>query len=763
MTDVSRHGLGGPDHFQQAVIGSGPTNLLVRSCAGSGKSTTLAARAANLISHGVSPERILVLTFSVRSKEDLEAKMRLVLLGGGTAPRVRTHHAHALSILRAAGCSARVVDAAEQRKIMKKALGVDGAPRDQVREAVRSGLTAVARSKGSQSVPPAGSREYTLLEAYQSALRAAGAMDFEDMILLAAQALRQVGPSIEPHHEHLLLDEAQDTSESQFNLLKLLAPRGQVAVTAVGDADQTIYSFRGSRPDVLARIGSWWQCQTLVLPTNYRCGGAVVEAARSLIEASSLRDDAPPLLAARNLAHLGSVVVHEHATRDEERRRLADELRSLQLAAQSDSSRWPTGGVAVLCRTRAQVAEMTNALKDASVRTASPKAVGDSSNSTARQRSLDVLSYVRLCLTPEDDDAFETAMQLPPRSGWSPNGSCFAYLKTVQRFMPAKTTNGGNGGARPGLLAAAHAAASRGFPSVSGLGGGVDSAQSLTRPQQSSLRGFLELLKETRERAARTSPVLLLEWLIERTKLGEHLDRARKNRKKLDKAFTVKVPGEPMSGRGGGAADSSEEDDDDDDDEEDQDGGGVPTFAHHHQPSPHLSSAKHALSDAFHAGPTASPATTSSTANAAITSLLRMARQINSSVLSAASPPPHPSHESGVSGGKQAYDNLSAFTDELLMASHEAAAAETSSGKQSTSTAVLCTTLHQAKGLEYDLVYLPYMTEGSVPLLPRGIQPNTLEYIEHIEEERRLCYVGYTRADPPAKHGWLNCWLDMKT
>jgi len=192
--------------------------------------------------------------------------------------------------------------------------------------------------------------------------------------------------------------------------------------------------------------------------------------------------------------------------------------------------------------------------------------------------------------------------------------------------------------------------------------------------------------------------------------------------------------------------DSSEEDDDDDDDEEDQDGGGVPTFAHHHQPSPHLSSAKHALSDAFHAGPTASNAATSSTANAAITSLLRMARQINSSVLSAAAPPPHPSHESGVSGGKQAYDNLSAFTDELLMASHEAAAAETSSGKQSTSTAVLCTTLHQAKGLEYDLVYLPYMTEGSVPLLPRGIQPNTLEYIEHIEEERRLCYVGYTRA-----------------
>ena len=624
MTDVSRHGLGGPDHFQQAVIGSGPTNLLVRSCAGSGKSTTLAARAANLISHGVSPERILVLTFSVRSKEDLEAKMRLVLSGsgGGTAPRVRTHHAHALSILRAAGCSARVVDAAEQRKIMKKALGVDGAPRDQVREAVRSGLTAVARSKGSQSVPPAGSREYTLLEAYQSALRAAGAMDFEDMILLAAQALRQAGPSIEPHHEHLLLDEAQDTSESQFNLLKLLAPRGQVAVTAVGDADQTIYSFRGSRPDVLARIGSWWQCQTLVLPTNYRCGGAVVEAARSLIEASSLRDDAPPLLAARNLAHLGSVVVHEHATRDEERRRLADELRSLQLAAQSDSSRWPTGGVAVLCRTRAQVAEMTNALKDASVRTASPKAVGDSSNSTARQRSLDVLSYVRLCLTPEDDDAFETAMQLPPRSGWSPNGSCFAYLKTVQRFMPAKTTNGGNGGARPGLLAAAHAAASRGFPSVSGLGGGVDSA--LTRPQQSSLRG------RASQGDALGGACRLLEWLIERTQASISTERAR-----IARSWTRRSRSRcqaAMSGRGGRWIAARRTDDDDEEE-------GWRRRSDVCSPPPAVASPqqRQACSERrLPRGPHARHLLDRQRASP------RMARQINSSVLSAAAPPPHP-------------------------------------------------------------------------------------------------------------------------
>ena len=95
--------VAGLDLFQSAVVSSpASTSVVVRSCAGSGKSTTLAVRAGELLARGLPPERLLVLTFSVRSKDDLHAKM-LKLCPGARLPRVQTHHAHALLIARSAG------------------------------------------------------------------------------------------------------------------------------------------------------------------------------------------------------------------------------------------------------------------------------------------------------------------------------------------------------------------------------------------------------------------------------------------------------------------------------------------------------------------------------------------------------------------------------------------------------------------------------------------------------------------------------------
>ena len=234
------------DEFQGAVVSSpADRSILVRSCAGSGKSTTLAARAASLVGHGVAPDRILALTFSLRAKEDLEDKMKRALNGTPCPPRVMTHHAKALSILRAAGCTARVLEAGEQRQMLRKAANACAGrslSREALREAVRAGLPLIARHKGAGTAPPAGSSERALLEAYQHACRASGVVDFEDMILLAAQALRQTGCPAALSFDHLLLDEAQDTSDSQFAMLQLLAPRDHVSVTAVGDADQVIYA-----------------------------------------------------------------------------------------------------------------------------------------------------------------------------------------------------------------------------------------------------------------------------------------------------------------------------------------------------------------------------------------------------------------------------------------------------------------------------------------------------------------------------------------
>ena len=92
---------------------------------------------------------------------------------------------------------------------------------------------------------------------------------------------------------------------------------------------------------------------------------------------------------------------------------------------------------------------------------------------------------------------------------------------------------------------------------------------------------------------------------------------------------------------------------------------------------------------------------------------------------------------------------LGRFLDEMAIESHEAeqgGGGDSGGGSGTCAGAVLVTTIHQAKGLEWEEVYMPGMTEGSLPLRPASLLPNSLEEVEHIEEERRLAYVGFTRA-----------------
>ena len=108
------HGAAALDQHQRAVVAAQHQSILVRSCAGSGKSTTLAVRAGALIAQGVPADDIVLLTFSVRSKLDLEQKLQRLLPSSSALPAVWTHHAKALQILRAAGCTSRVIEAGAQ-------------------------------------------------------------------------------------------------------------------------------------------------------------------------------------------------------------------------------------------------------------------------------------------------------------------------------------------------------------------------------------------------------------------------------------------------------------------------------------------------------------------------------------------------------------------------------------------------------------------------------------------------------------------------
>ena len=234
------------DAQQQDCVKAPPNDsIVIRACPGSGKSTTIAHRCAELVNHGIPPNRILVLTFSKASRDDLAAK--LAHIGGGGMPSVTTHHAFALSLLRRLpGPHSRsvVVEARAAKKLLRECLP-DVADPVAARRSLKRALALIAKAKscGEAVVAKTDPDAVTLLRSYDEELRRRGLIDFEDMINLTADAIRNGevanGQHFQPSHTHLLLDEAQDTSTAQLALLQAMAPVGSLALTVVGDADQT--------------------------------------------------------------------------------------------------------------------------------------------------------------------------------------------------------------------------------------------------------------------------------------------------------------------------------------------------------------------------------------------------------------------------------------------------------------------------------------------------------------------------------------------
>ncbi|MCI8405893.1 MAG: ATP-dependent helicase [Oscillospiraceae bacterium] len=279
---------------------AGEDHILLLAVPGSGKTTVLTTRIARLMEEGVPPERILTLTFSRDTAQDMKRRYQ-ALFGGRfpeSAPAFSTIHSFCFSVLscyakalrrtmpqlieRTPGFRLRIL-----RDVARQETGAY--PPDDALEELERALSRVKNAM----LPPEKEEIPSFPEIYRSyeaRKRAQGLMDFDDMLSLALEVLRRF-PAIEDRfqrrYSHIHVDEAQDTSPLQHRILERLTA---ASVFMVGDEDQSIYSFRGARPEELLSFQERYPgARVLKLEENFRSGPELVERADRFIRQNRQR------------------------------------------------------------------------------------------------------------------------------------------------------------------------------------------------------------------------------------------------------------------------------------------------------------------------------------------------------------------------------------------------------------------------------------------------------------------------------------------
>jgi len=394
--------------------------LLVIAGAGSGKTRVITRKIAYLIGgRGLPARTICALTFT--NKAAREMKDRVGRLLKGSAARgltVSTFHTFGLGLLRreteAAGLRPgfSLLDPQDGEGLLKAHLeGADLAG------AVTPGaaLARISRWKN-DLIDPARAASLAdddfdaglarLYAEYERTLRAYNAVDFDDLIGLPVRLLREhtaVRENWQQRIRHLLVDEYQDTNGAQYELVRLLVgPRG--AFTVVGDDDQSIYAWRGARPENLARLrDDYPTLKVVMLEQNYRSSARILSLANGLIGHN------PHLFDKRLWCELGPgeparVLICRDETHEAER--VAGELLHGHV---TKGRRY--GDCAILYRGNHQARPFEKALRAMSI----PYFLSGGTSFFARTEVKDVMGYLRLLANPADDAAFLRVVNVPRR------------------------------------------------------------------------------------------------------------------------------------------------------------------------------------------------------------------------------------------------------------------------------------------------------------------------------------------------------------
>ena len=417
LTDIYLENLN-PRQKKAVLHKTGPA--VVFAGAGSGKTRVITTRIAHLIHTGTKPSKILAVTFTNRAAAEMRERVEK-LTPYAHACTISTFHAACARWLRefadelGFGADFMIYDDSDMKSALKKILKDTAATVDLshmvdemkhfISQAKTRGWLPVDVEKNQQRyshlIPAGGVAVY---KKYQETLANSNAMDFNDLLLNVLLLLRKndkVRDILQTRYEHILVDEYQDTNPAQFELLSVLN-KGYNNIFAVGDDDQSIYSWRGATPGNILDFDKHFNgADKYTLDQNYRCHKMVIDAANAMISNNVKRVEKK--LWTENQP---GPKIHYHLENDGEL-----EAWNIVDTIIRESGKYPYQNVAVFYRTNSQSRLLEDALRRENI----PYKIYGTTKFYDRMEIKDIVAYLRVIANPSDDVSVRRIVNVPPR------------------------------------------------------------------------------------------------------------------------------------------------------------------------------------------------------------------------------------------------------------------------------------------------------------------------------------------------------------
>lgn len=413
--------LTGLNKEQQQAVQHTEGPLLILAGAGSGKTKVLTVRIAHLLAQGVNPYEILAITFTNKAAKEMKSRVEGLVDDVANRIWLSTFHSFCAKFLRfeidsflGYNSNFTIYDTSDSQAVIKaalKALNLDdkyypvGAMIAAISDAKNKLLFASDFRKQARDFYQ--QKVADVYEYYERELRKNNALDFDDLLLVAVKLLQSNATVLDKYSHrfrYVMIDEYQDTNHAQYLLAKLLASHWK-NIAVVGDADQSIYAWRGADiQNILDFEKDYPNCTSIKLEQNYRSTKIILDAANAVIDNNEGRPEKnlwTDKIEGAKIQHFTAQSEHEEAAF------IGDTI-----AKKHDIHDVPYGDMAILYRTNAQ----SRVLEEALIKRALPYTMVGGTKFYDRKEIKDVLAYLRVLYNPFDDLSLLRIINVPKRS-----------------------------------------------------------------------------------------------------------------------------------------------------------------------------------------------------------------------------------------------------------------------------------------------------------------------------------------------------------